>query len=657
MPNKDKNIPSYEDTLPVEKQPEMPSYESTLPLEALSPSQKQYSAKEALGRSLLSGATLSLSDEMLGAVGALQETAGDQPTEFKATPGGVVSALGKSIANVVTGKQSLSDIPEKYIKYRDIARQEAKDIEAQHPKLYMAGEMAGGLIAPGLGMGKVLASVPKLAKGAALSERLGNLALKGLAGGTAGTVLGGAYAAGKSEAQSIPELAQDVQSGMKTGAVLGSALPVGAGLIGEGVSATGKLIGKTLSPLKNIPTIEKIAYSHGRGKEGVNLGDLKTSTEQFLQLAHNLGDEGLALKNKLSGLYDDLLNNADSIDMQNVADELNISAKEILRLSRDPRVKEDIGRVMAIVRGFIPREADDITSVFPGRLTPREGKSLESEVGELAFNPKSPVETYKGGTFAREAEKQIGSTLEESIPGLSNLNQKYSALNNALTEIGMENPYQRKLLFKDFLTDENSFKSELLNKIQKFLVGTVRDDITGAIANEKLNRVLNNLEFAGMNIQGLREKILQISKDYSIASELASRGGAGLNPAAPTSVVSSLVGGLSKGAIRTANWLGRQQAKASQSLPGTEEFTTNLIKASSANTSSDISSRAYDLNNDELQNFNANIQSDPALSPYANALINAIETGNEQTKNSLLFSIMQKPEGRKAMQKFLGSAK
>lgn len=206
------NFPKYEDTEALPKTEDLPSYEST---QALDEQPRAWdnaitTAQQGL-RGLGQGASLGLSDELVGAINA---------------PTGALQGLGKYIGMDMEATPEL----QAYEQARDVEREANAKAKEESPWAYGIGEVAGGVALP----------LPVIA-GAGLKGAIG-----------AGAAMGAASGVGLGEGVGMEAL-EEVGSGAAIGAATG-------GLI--------KGVGSTVNAV--MPTKAKQAFE--LGKKGVTVG-------------------------------------------------------------------------------------------------------------------------------------------------------------------------------------------------------------------------------------------------------------------------------------------------------------------------------------------------------------------------------------------------
>lgn len=294
---------------------------------------------------------------------------------------------------------------------------------------------------------------------------------------------------------------------------------------------------------------------------------------------------------------------------------------------------------------------------YSTNLSARDVKGMQSDMQNLGFNPQSPIAgSFPAVGVARSAHKGLGEVLEDQIPGMGDLNSKYRGVKNALDELGIA----ADSFTPDTLTNDLDLKTNIIKRIQNMIETSAKDGKNGNVVKLQIERILNNLEHAGMDVASLRSSIPEVAENYQLADSLNRLRSGGVNWRRPESIVSSLAGGLVSGSARAANFIGRQEAKLANTttnLPGIAGVENAAMKGAVAafDKPEILSQNAYELDDNALQTFSEGLIQDPALAHYGESLQRALASRNHQSKNSLIFSLLQKKEGREAFKKHLGN--
>lgn len=503
-----------------------------------------------------------------------------------------------SIPKALSKDDVVKNLLEEYRKNRGDVRKEYATAQQTNPISYGAGMLAGG---------------------AATGLATAGLAPEALAGIRGTTLLGGAAGLGSSEAdltsgkpQDYVNAAKDTAMGAGTGAILGQA---------------GKTIGEA-NPIQN--------FKAGlNGTLNVGAKGLENATQGVVNAAEAAGNTSEGLLGQARQAYQKL-NDASVGKPIDLSDEVATIGDGINKIP----VQADADRIQ------------EILSKFNGgkQLSLEEAQLLKNELGNLG----SKLESVTGKQVANQAAKTLKQGMEEQVPGLSELNSKYKALNTfGDVASGGSSDLQSQKLFSMIV--EKSQKEgisaaiadkqvqeafDALKSVDPEKAAALEDQVMGAIKNYNLAKSAN--AFGNSNV-------LKPSTYYKAASSLGNLTGYGLSKVPGSGVLSSIPNA-TQGAANTLTTLAPHvNPIATRENPTTNTYTP--APTSVASTNKDDSRLAtqsrslYDASDSELKQVAETLKTtNPAM---ASSLSNAIDGKDTDQKNAILFSIAQSPNLRK----------
>ena len=283
----------------------------------------------ALGRGAAQGATLGFGDEIEGVIQAAIPVAGDKGTFW-----------------------------ERYAKWRDASRADNDAAEKQHGKLYLAGNVAGG-IAPGLLM-PVGAAAQKATLGA-----------KVLAGARAGVPAGAVYGLGTSTADDVGGMAADAALGGVAGGVAGAAVPVAGAVLKPVVKAVGGGLEKVAERAAVRSTnADRTAYKKVFGRPA-DTGEIQATGRMLLD-AEGMSlrspkaiQEGVgAVKDEFGPQIGKLVETADKAGAKGSLQDAvfrSLGADDVANLTKNTETQAAYNRVIAFLDDQLKRNGNDVT--------------------------------------------------------------------------------------------------------------------------------------------------------------------------------------------------------------------------------------------------------------------------------------------------------
>lgn len=313
-------------------------------------------ALQSAGRGAMQGATFGFADEMSGAAAAMpgmdKRQANADALGMPAIPSPVDMAIGggRSILEMLAPSLFGTKGGEAYAQGRDESRALNDAARAANPKSYMAGEIGGGV---GVGLGAMGAGATLMRPGMSLPALVG-----------VGGVEGAGYGALSGAGNATTDTAGDALEGAKTGALIGSAVPVAA-------RAIGSIISRAITPLPVAP--ERQAMIDVLAKEGVPMTAGQRSGSKALQYAESylgdapfaggkatqaMNDQAEAFTNALMGR----IGGSGRATPENMSANYgrigksfeDLSARNVLR--SDPQLGNDLGKVMTEYDKVLPSE-------------------------------------------------------------------------------------------------------------------------------------------------------------------------------------------------------------------------------------------------------------------------------------------------------------
>lgn len=320
------------------------------------------SPMEAFAKKGAHSASLGFLDELTGVIGGGAEYLAQEAGMFQPTKEEVAATmspemrdrLGDRFEAVEVPKQSPADI---YKKYRDMQRKSIKQAETDQPGASFAGDIAGGIMIPGMGV----------AKGAAKG---GSLMAKMARGGLAAAPVSAAVGAGISEADTAQGVLEDAGKTAALGMGLGAAFPA-VGALGSGAKALKEKAGKS-----DLARIYK-AYAAGEDLSGgviENFRKLKTlGGEVTSELSDRSGKAGKELN-------DVLRKASETSDPIEVSSLLKDAKLRLQNMSKDPNpeVETSAKKVINVIDNIL--EGKEVTKLAPAKSAPEQALKKQEDV-------------------------------------------------------------------------------------------------------------------------------------------------------------------------------------------------------------------------------------------------------------------------------------
>lgn len=336
--------------------------------------------------------------------------------------------------------------------YRDVAREEQKAAQEQHPIAYGTGMVAGGLAAPGLGAGAAMNAT----KGMGLLARAGT-------GSVVGAGMGALGGLGEAEGSLEERLPQAYESA-KTGAAIGAAIPVA----GAAINATRKLAKAS----GELPVISETSGAFREGQKGNKLytkKGQKEASDALSKVSGNLVEDVKGLSDdigkkigqnvedanaagKTLDLSDDvstvleklkIMKNEGSEDARKYAANLEAEIKRILNI-KDVEAPTFMGKAAdELPEGFIIPKGEAATDLT--KVTPKQAQELQMSLRDMT-NTKNPFEVRaaaEGRGFRNKVTDKLGAETGNNAPTLDeageviggSLNDQYKTMQEAITRL------------------------------------------------------------------------------------------------------------------------------------------------------------------------------------------------------------------------------
>lgn len=623
------------------------------------------------------GATFKLGDELLGAL--------------------------KAAKDVALTEKELGDLPELYRQYQKEEEAKYEDLVQAHPKTALAAELAGGFLLPGGFLAKGAKTALTGAKDASMLIKALKAAKEGgIMGAKAGALAG--LGGSKSDVSDIKALGKDVLSGA-----------IGGGLIGGGLGATASGVSSVISSLpENVKKIgplgENLVASFEKNRQGqgfilpeaaerITSETEKAASELTEQLSKASDDVTAQITEHLKTAGDagakvnvnanpDLLTNLSQL-VKNLQDEgasrikkppvdrqkleiakktLNaqLRAKKIDKAthtaqmqaleSNPPLQKTALSETQQLLEqeGIDPNQArhqldtlnDELQRLLKGEMTPQEatnlGKRLSGEYvpNEAPFNIKE--ELVPSG-LGESIKTQAGETADEAL-GLAGKTQelttKFKEVRSGVPEtvLNKADPIQYADRLINKFANPTEAKTALYNAITKDLIPKLADPVgTADVARNTITELQKRVEILNKKYPDLNldfnqaiAKLKDASQQRVIRDKLMTKHGE-----------HDTVTGLGKRTLDIAGYggagvVGKGVGKVERTM---KKFNNYITTASDAT----------------LMPIAKGLKSVKGISFLGDALEGAINNKSTSAKNAAIFSIMQNPEARKAVESMISS--
>lgn len=588
----EQNLPKFDET------EELPSFDQT---EVVAPAEPE---KMGPGQAALLGAeqglTLGTSDEISGGIGAgLDKTqalmaklglTGPSPTEVNAK----LAAEGTK-GNV--GPKSTLDL---YKEMRDAERAKIKKGTEDQPGATLAGNIAGGaLLAPAAGALtpiKAAADAGKLAK-------IGAAAYNGAA-------VGGLASLGTSEATTPDQLTEDVKSGATGAGIISGAIPAA----GMALKGAGNLASKTIGKSQ---TWQDLLSALKTGKEGLDMTSpsfLKDSRDKIKELANKADD---AIRNKTTEIFGAKGKILDKLETSGIKTDTAPVLKQFADTVGSSPALDDTER-HAIQNTLEHNFKNGFTK------SPKELEKLLTDLKDLKAKVATPT-GYQAVTNAIEDVKGLQNNLSPELGHLNN--QAFQTIDSGAALTG-SNPLDYQNSKKNMSMIE-SMANQLENSGDYKIQSKMDDILNKGLSTSK------NAQVGGLStlVPEAAEAITQtrpVANTMRISKQMQSPSFKGDN------LFSSTANALSTGGTRGANAAGR-------AIKTSQDFLKTGIQSIS-----DMDKVALNGLGSKIANIGGE-----AGKKFAEVLTQA-STKNPQSKNAMIFGLMQQPEFREMYHQITG---
>lgn len=484
--------------------------------------------KTTAGRAALvgagQGATFGFGDEITSPVAA---AAFDPSTALGAMKGLAKNAIF-SVPPNSEEQDKLARFQDLMQQYRDVARDEQKSAQSEHPYAYTGGAIAGGLLAPGLGASGAIKSIGASGKAveagmaaAGASKLLASgagLATKATGGAVLGAGLGALNGAGEATGN-LEDRLPGALEGAETGAKVGAAIPVvGATLVGgkQALSSAG-------SKIADIPVVSDMIGAFKRGAQGQNLitsaGRRAASDavrdqsgklyEDISQLKQNVGTKidseiGDATE---SGTKIDLTDDVNSVldklkaikatgskEAASHADGIEREIKKVLGL----KAETEDGSFAGVPKedqpeGLITPDAEE-SSPQKVQVTPEQAQDLKQVLNDYTPRKGMAPQQIEPAKIAKDLRNSTGDKLTDAVTALGD-KDFVDESGNVQTSPGLNSQYG---LIKDSLkrlsVNETRLPEQIKQKINDTVTKLDSENLSGDNARAMIGDVLDNIK-------------------------------------------------------------------------------------------------------------------------------------------------------------------
>lgn len=517
-----------------------------------------------------------------------------------------IAAL-RAAKEVATSEKSLKDLPSLYRQFQEIEQQKIAQARERSPIAFTAGEVAGGIL-PALftGGATAAASGTKVATGFLPSV---------ISAAKAGTAYGALSAAGTTE-KSIE------QTGEFLGEVGKGALA--GGTIGGVMGAAGAALRKLQPDIEDIASLRqaKIAYEEGKaGRKftGDAARDLRLSQET--KVSAELESGIFNAKDMLGQQIDDVLQNATKpIGGNPSATNAALDIQGIIENKPGLFGRDAIGDLLT--------KADELAA---GTLSPKEANNLRRIIKEKL--------TTVTDDENKETLRRIKDYLQEElnqIPGFLEANQNYTKFlrGTAETIFGKGTPAE---VLETYLSQKANPEERLFKDIESLIRKSQVPGTSGDTQRKTLINLQENLAKMEAEKPGFLKSIGFDPEKF--ISTIKKEG--------DISTIRQVMGGWESQAGTPKELAGFITPRATMySIAEKAGRTAGAIKSSAP---VKLASKVYSAAEPELRSISEKLMSDPATRRFGESLAASLDNPSGVANRSILFSIMQSPEARKAI--------
>lgn len=573
-------------------------------------------AEDAL-KGYTQGATLGFADELGGAT-ATGLDYGQRLLNKLGLAGKSPGQISEELkAQGVTGDVGPSSAAEIYRQGQQETKADFEKAKERSPWAYGGAELAGGMVTGSKALGslksaqndkKLLEILNSQGYGSAAKELGKRVGLEALNAAPVGAVAGAGYSEGKLIG-ATPEEQEQLLADTGKGAAFGSALAGGAKIVSEAAPILAKKAGEGIDEfVKDHPFLRQTKKAFNLGEEGVPLRG--ESNKDLLDLADknvtkDIADQLYGGKNKLGKTLEKTVQDATE------------SGKTIEPSSELISNASDIGQVAADKPQLLGRQGtaelnNNLQKLAAGQATPQEAYALRKQLKDIAQNPDVPFEIRS--TFKRFNDS-LATGIEDQVPGFKDALKDY----------------------KDYSTTLEKFPMKGLQKSEQSQYGNVDKDKFMDLMNARIQEG-GKLGTANKDI---RSGFNAVTQGFEENPELAQKAGIDINKIKQTvenqGDVSSVWQGIHgyephSGLGKHIGWLDTGMAKS--------YGISHLAGKGSA-----LIGKMAKWPSDQILKAGIKLQGGKAKF-LGDALVEAVQNGDQVKKNAAIFAILQNPIAR-----------
>lgn len=610
------------------------------------------------GRGIGQGATFGFSDEIAGAIQA---------------------GVGK-----LQGEEG--DLAELYRRYQQA--QEAKELEAQErsPWLYGAGELAGGvatsigtgglgttgLVAKGatkLGMEASKQGLKEILKAGGKKALAKEIAKRSAIGAAEGIVPGATYNVGKVSGELTEEekakgetkaskLLEEAGEGALTGGTLGGLVSVGASLGSVGLSkAKDKLVDSLSSAKENYPQLRQMLRAGREHYEG-NMDIFKQpGREDIAKQATDFSDE----------LTDSFMQGRKILGKE-ITNTLNKAENQGVKLS----IPDDVVEYASLLEDKInnglifspPKDLAKLKQIFSKIKAVDEGPSSISplqyaELDRYISNLKTKIDDIPTQEIIKKLKGEMDTAADSLIPGYSKAKQNYAEFSSygpeGLVKGTAREAQEAGYTIKNAKNPQGDVRGAIEDRlIQSTKLGSKGTEISNKLKtyfkqfNEMNDRLMENgapnilKEMGYDTIEDFQKKIRSVADLDALRKAFEAK--------APQGAIGSIGSFLAKMFTFGSAETGGGALVATAARAGKIARSAKNI----AKTPTEISKKFYNASKPTLDMIADEMMTTPGIEHLGRAFKEALESGDSVKRNSIMFALMQRKEGRDLLYKRLG---
>lgn len=577
---------------------------------------------------------------------------------------GAAALLPESLGGIPAGELSADKLKDEYSSSADATKKFLESSEERSPYLTTAGELGGAIVGGGA-LAKAGLGVSGAAEGAktlgqlyqesgVVKGVLPEIAKRATLDAAAQAPIGAAYGVLNPHVNSATGEEEDrLKSGLEGAAT--------AGVIGGGLS----LASNVLVPAANAATRKIASYV----EDSPQLRQMKTS--------YKMGKSGINVESEaaqLGGSADDALVTKDTRDAKSIVDKIISTRSELgkdvgssLENATKGGVTVDIGNdIRSSLSGFekafetdqnlayspeaeklydtMFRLKDPATKQLRTDLNPIEVNSLRDDVLRYAegIQSKDPNLARRGYDYARG----LGNSLKETVPEYKLAAERFKRFNEMVPETILSGSAPIEMN-QSFFGDSVKNPAKLLDKTKSLIEGVTKSGTGTQEAKETYVNLIKNLKQLEQE-EAVKVAKGQITKEKSIPS---------------------IFGETSESFGQKIKELGDQSALRQDILKvdphasiGAKNIASGIYGSGKGVALSGINkagvltkklenTRRYlaSASNEQLSSVGDVLYKVPGLENLATSLKEAIQSNNAAKKNAIVFSIMQNPTARDAI--------